>query len=436
VLWNSDTALASESFELMSKRTVRSTSVAGVYIAWQPIATSGSVGFGYAMTASLAGGTSCTGDLDGNGSVDAADLSRLLAGWGVCPADPAPCLADLNADHLVDAADLSLMLASWGSCVPTAAPGYVADCNGAPVLRSYYGDGFRDGPGTLVRPMRPDPINAPNTVYPVTLDCPSLAWDSDPGNPSVVSFDDPRTGAGTLSDGACGQATMAQCFKAGAFFWGRGLTCDQVPGLAPISTLAGCGKGEIGSGLPIGIDQPASYPAQSVIVRQAVPSGVNSISELRVVATPGNIAGSSSVRVTGWASVPSIRRSMPLTDFWVRVTVQFRDGGAPLVIDRLAILQPYGPVGEAAGVPSSMRLMTIEDVLPPSTREVLSVAVQAMPEGLDSISCVRAMTWAGRAMPASEDGPAAEFSPDAGATWIPMLTNDGARFQAAMCIKP
>ncbi len=437
VLWDSDTAIgSSDAFELMAKRTVRSTSVAGVYIAWQPIATSGSVGFGYAMTASVAGGTSCTGDLDGNGSVDAADLTRLLAGWGVCPADPAPCIADFNADGLVDAADLSLMLAAWGSCVPTAAPGYVADCNGAPVLRNYYGDVFRDGPGTVVRPMRPDPINAPNTVYPITLDCPSLAWDSDPGNPNVVSFDDPRTGAGTLSDGACGQATWLQCFKVGAFFWGRGLTCDQVPGLAPISTLAGCGKGEIGSGFPVAIEQPLSYPAPSVIVRQTVQPGVNSISELRVVANPFNLASSSSVRVTGWASVEPRNRVMPLTDFRVRVTVRFRDGGAPLVVDRPAILQPYGPAGEAAGVPSIVRLMTIEGVLPPSDREVLSVAVQAMPEGLDSISCVRVMTWQGRAMLANEDGPAAEFSPDAGATWLPMLTTDGARFQAAMCIKP
>ena len=127
---------------------------------------------------------------------------------------------------------------------------------------------------------------------------------------------------------------------------------------------------------------------------------------------------------------------MPLTDFRVRVTVRFRDGGAPLVVDRPAILQPYGPAGEAAGVPSNERLMTIEGELPPSDREVLSVAVQAMPEGLDSISCVRVMTWQGRAMLANEDGPAAEFSPDAGATWLPMLTTDGARYQAAMCIKP
>jgi hypothetical protein len=31
------------------------------------------------------GGGSCVADLDGNGSVDGADLSTLLGSWGVCP---------------------------------------------------------------------------------------------------------------------------------------------------------------------------------------------------------------------------------------------------------------------------------------------------------------------------------------------------------------
>ncbi len=436
VLWNSDTALMSDGFEVMSMRTVRSSSVAGVYITWQPVATAGDVGFGYAMTATIGGGTSCTGDLDGSGSVDAADLSRLLAGWGACPTAPAPCLADLNGDSAVDAADLSLMLAAWGPCIPTTAPGFVADCNGAPVLRSYYGDSFRDGTGTTVRPMRPDPINAPSLVYPVTLDCASVGWDSDEGNVSVVSFDDPRPGAGTLGNGFCGQATMAQSFNAGAFFWGRGLGCDEVPGLAPLSTFAGCEKGEIGSGFPLGADQPAQYPAQSIVVRQVMPEGVTSISRIRMVANAGNIAGSSSVKVTGWANAPRASRPMPPTGFSVRVTVQFRDGGAPLVVDRPAVLQPYGPDAEAAGVPASARLMTIENVLPPTTREVLSVAVQPLPEGIDSLSCVRAMSWAGRPLASSESGFGAEFTPDAGRTWLPMLMPDGSRFQASMCILP
>jgi hypothetical protein len=53
----------------------------------------------------------CPGDIDGNQSVDAADLSALLAAWGATSG-----AADLNGSGLVDAADLSILLASWGPC--------------------------------------------------------------------------------------------------------------------------------------------------------------------------------------------------------------------------------------------------------------------------------------------------------------------------------
>jgi len=56
-------------------------------------------------------GTCCTADLDGNGSVDAADLGTLLSAWG-----SANAAADLNGSGTVDAADLAAMLGSWGPC--------------------------------------------------------------------------------------------------------------------------------------------------------------------------------------------------------------------------------------------------------------------------------------------------------------------------------
>jgi hypothetical protein len=127
-------------------------------------------------------------------------------------------------------------------------------------------------------------------------------------------------------------------------------------------------------------------------------------------------------------------RPLPTTEFPVRVTVRFRDGGAPLVVDRIAVTQPYGPAGVQAGVPEPTRLVTIAGILPSSAREVLSVAVQAMPEGLDCISSMRAMPWGGRPMAEDESGAGAEVSKDGGAHWSPVLTAEGARFQAAMCI--
>jgi glucose/arabinose dehydrogenase len=46
-------------------------------------------------------------DLDGNGIVDAADLSILLGGWG------GPGLGDLDGNGIIDAADLSILLGFW-----------------------------------------------------------------------------------------------------------------------------------------------------------------------------------------------------------------------------------------------------------------------------------------------------------------------------------
>jgi hypothetical protein len=53
-----------------------------------------------------------TGDLNGDGAVDGADLGQLLAAWGDCPAR-GECPADLTGDGTVDGADLGALLASW-----------------------------------------------------------------------------------------------------------------------------------------------------------------------------------------------------------------------------------------------------------------------------------------------------------------------------------
>lgn len=51
---------------------------------------------------------SVPGDINGDGTVDAADLSVMLANWGM--GGP----ADLNDDGTTDAADLAILLANWG----------------------------------------------------------------------------------------------------------------------------------------------------------------------------------------------------------------------------------------------------------------------------------------------------------------------------------
>jgi hypothetical protein len=49
------------------------------------------------------------GDINGDGSVNAADLSALLAAWGSAQAD-----ADLDGNGIVNGVDLATLLANWG----------------------------------------------------------------------------------------------------------------------------------------------------------------------------------------------------------------------------------------------------------------------------------------------------------------------------------
>ncbi len=52
----------------------------------------------------------CLADLNSDQTVDAIDLSALLAIWGL------PGVADFNGDGVVGGADLGLLLDSWGVC--------------------------------------------------------------------------------------------------------------------------------------------------------------------------------------------------------------------------------------------------------------------------------------------------------------------------------
>ena len=56
----------------------------------------------------------CFGDFDCSNSIDAADLTLLLANWG------GPGIADLDVSGTTDGADLTLLLSGWGGCA--AAP--------------------------------------------------------------------------------------------------------------------------------------------------------------------------------------------------------------------------------------------------------------------------------------------------------------------------
>ena len=60
-------------------------------------------------TIDLAHGAACSGDFDGDGKVDGADLATLLGSWGTDG-------ADLTGDGNTDGADLAVLLGAWGDC--------------------------------------------------------------------------------------------------------------------------------------------------------------------------------------------------------------------------------------------------------------------------------------------------------------------------------
>ena len=69
----------------------------------------------------------CFADLNGDGTVNSADLAQLLGAWGVNPGHP----ADFTGDGVVDSADLPILLGAWG-----VNPGHPADFTGDGVVDS------------------------------------------------------------------------------------------------------------------------------------------------------------------------------------------------------------------------------------------------------------------------------------------------------------
>lgn len=67
-------------------------------------------GNGGGLYAVVDGGCRVTGpDLNGDGQVDAVDLTILLGAWG-----PSACIADFDLDGIVGPIDLAILLGAWG----------------------------------------------------------------------------------------------------------------------------------------------------------------------------------------------------------------------------------------------------------------------------------------------------------------------------------
>ncbi len=425
VLFDSDVWIASDPVARTRERVVRSSSVAGVRIDWTPGVESGPFGdmvdsVGYAMTAAVV--DACPGDLDGDGLVNALDLQWLLVGWGICP-ESGPCVGDLDGDGVIGARDLGLLFVGWGECATVPPRGFILDCNGNPVLRSFLGDEFLDD-GDRLRQV--GLFGAIATDDGVVLDCEELAWDTD-GSGFVLDPDDPREGACVGADG-CTPNVWTACVD--GFFFGPGVPC--VPEPAVVDFLADFGDDSVTIGHPWLDDV---QPGSNSRVRQVLPPGTTSISDAIFSIIPLATAGSGGLSFADDGLLLDENRGLraPVTDF--RVVIEFTDGGPPAIIDTTPAT--LGVIGiDSTG---SIIAYRFGPLLESQSREIRSVEFSTAPTGIAPVSSVASLgVLYGTLMKDADDAtPLMEISRDGGRTWELFIDDEtGAPFQWGMSIRP
>ncbi len=90
-------------------------SVTGIATIFWLDVTSGDVHVGVDQVVECLAVALCPADLDGDGSVSAADLAVLLGGWGPCE-DCGDCPGEMDGDCMIGASDLANLLGHWGPC--------------------------------------------------------------------------------------------------------------------------------------------------------------------------------------------------------------------------------------------------------------------------------------------------------------------------------
>lgn len=429
VVWSSDRLAGGGSYSeqlAAANRFCRSTSNAGLLVRWQGRPGHDVVGYGYTMTARVAGG--CPGDLNSDGAVDGTDLGLLFSAWGPCPVGAA-CPGDLTLDGMVGADDLAALLGAWGGCPLFVAAPYIAGCNGELLHKSFVGDTYLDCGS---RGIAPSPVLQPTVVAVASACCEVANFDLVPGNPVSIGLSD-ETGACIAPDGSCLEATTVDCALAGGYFVGRGLGCDAVDPVVSGEALP-VPPGSITTGWEIDwsnwfeseVSQVFSLPpAPSSRWRQEVPPGLFSLSRLSFPAKVQSMSRSEpnydSLGQGGSYLVP--QASLPF-----EVIVEFRDGGEPVVVERVARAAPIA--SSVAPIFDAYFLFTLEGLLAGSDREIASIEIGCLRERTLAPSGSVVLGFAGRVAEAGETP--ARFSPDGGRTW---LVGD-LPVQMGLCITP
>ena len=408
VLFDSDAWIQQAAVVQTMDRVVRSSTSAGVRIDWEPALASWPGmpdGVGYAMTANLV--DPCPGDLNGDGSVDGADLPILLAAWGACP-EIGPCIADLDGDGIVGSRDLAIMLVGWGSCASVPTRGYVFDCNEREVLANYLADRLLDEGDPLGRVVLAGRFGALSAST-VDLDCESLQWDTNGGR-FVVSPSDPRIGACLLPTGDCSQSSPFACVE-GAFF-GPGIPCD--PANVAVQLIPTFGP----DWLTVGYPWETIFPGDEFTrIRQPVSPGLFSISDAFITVLPIGSANSVGFRLD--ADDPDLKSlsgfTVPATPF--RVVIEFTDGGPAAIVETTPLTIPV--FGQANPMSTPFLSYRFGELLPSQSREIASIEFSIKPTGIAPASSPIAINQT-LVAPADEGDPSsrpAEVSTDGGRSW-------------------
>lgn len=428
MLWTShpDSIDGADAFYRWSvDRTVTSTTRQGLRVMWNSNSSTDFTGYGYVMTANVAG--TCPADLADDGEVGISDLLIVLEEWGGCDSG-SPCVSDIDGNGFVNADDLLIVVSGWGPCDPYTLPGFIRDCNGNQVPAGLLGDGFLDDG---VRQICLEPVLDGGDITTVDLNCEALQWDTLEGNPSAISPDDPRAGACSFVDGSCQQLTYDECMSAtGSVFLGRGVPCEDQPVFYSLGDAPCLDVGSQVYGWPIPLSAKKLMEDSYTTYRQLVEPGLYSVSRLAwIQRQPRAVSGTNvNVNPTGKYLLMLPR----LAEISLGITIYYRDGGDPDFIRRVASLQPV-----VEYEPESFGLYVVEDLLPAGDREIHSIRIAADPDGLQTqASMYRTSNMLGISLPTGSVDPIAEQTVDGGRTWHPVETDEGQNAQITFCVTP
>ena len=408
----SNTWFAQNGHDRSLYRRLRASSYAGFRVDWISYRDDLSGGYGYAMTATASTLEFMPADLDQNGRVGAADLGQLLAAWGPCTPG-ALCLTDLNHDGVTDSSDLGILLAAWGDVPVPGRPGFILDCSGNLVPGTWLGDHRLDDGS---RAFFPDPLLPTPASITANLDCERLDWDA-PRVGTGISMSDPRPGAIIRATEPCREATLAEASP--GFFYGHGTTCEESQ---PVRAVAyWCDGGVLIGDLA---SQADGANWDYTLVRQPLPAGVRTIDRVQVLGFFGLRAPSNSN-----LQPQQQQRMSPWFSGDLRITLAFDDATTQTVVR-------HPETGLVTDPPTGSAFFGYDanGVHADDGRTIESICITAAPDA-PGLAMDRVFAMLTTALDAIDPAPGAEYSPDSGRTWYPLLAADGRRLQVFMCVE-